>query len=314
MGHSIYRRYNMKLNKELPSYNTLIESIQGYLKECRHIEETSERPGEDYGASLKEEKGETVVSFYNYKSSAPVFLSHEVLELIKKNINSDPSIYYYYLEEECYGGWNLMSVYGKAEIVLEQFTSHTSVESSSKQLLKCFHDSLYSNFNDSVQLTDTASIIDCIKKLSQKAYSIDYLVTKRKRPAYDPCSAYRYRFLIPLFRKDDKSVILAGYDFFKSELVLYRMRKPKDSYEEGLYISYFDMEFAEFIENKKDIIANNLTNPKMVSIHNSIDYYRNNSFYAKNPDRYFHRHNGVVKLFDHNGPFIKVNNKILKAD
>jgi hypothetical protein len=306
MGHSVYNRYNMKLNKQLSSYNDLIDSINKYLKECRHIETTAEYPGEGYRATIEESKGETVVSFFNYKSCAPVYLSHDLIARIKSNINSNPAEFYYYLEGEQYSGWDVSQVYGKAEIVLDQYTTRKVIDADAKALLNSFHSSLYSSFNESIQLTDTASIINCIKMLSQKAYAIDYLATKRERPAYDPCTDYCHRFLIPLFRKKDKSVILASYDFFKLELVLYRMRKPEKSYEKDFEISYFDMNFIEFIENKKDIIIKNLTHPNMVSIHNAMEYYKNNSYYGKTDGYYTHRRKGVVKLFDDNGPFIDV--------
>lgn len=296
MGHSIYNRYNMKLNKESPTYDHLMASIQSYLKECLHIEESSDKPGESYGASLKEDKGEIIVSFFNYKSSAPVSLSNEVLNLIQKNIDTDPSKFYYYLEEEGYRNWSVSSVYGKAAIVLNQYTLKTSISESDEIIMQCFKDSLYQSFETSITITDVDSIIRGIKTLEQKAHILSYSNKNVNRR------------LIPLLRRTDGSVILAGYHLHRPELVLYVMHKSANS--KGLSVVYANMgevTLIDYLNNKKHTIAANLMNPKLVSV--QVDSRSSYNIYTRQ-DNFTHHHEGSIPLFDDNGPLIKITNKL----
>jgi len=298
MGQSIYRRYHMKLNKALPSYGRLIEAIKNYLNECHQIEEKAEFPAEQYSATVKEERGEVLVSFYSYKSSAPVSLSDNVLNLVKSHINTDPSTLYYYLEEEGYTGWSVEGVYGKAAIALSQHSVTNSISDNESELLNSFHDSLHRQIDTAVVLTDVDAIVHCIKQLEQKAHVLGY--------ANDDVN----RFLVPLLRRSDDSVILAGYHLHRPELVLYVMYKPEKSANKTpavVYANMKDVTFVDYVTNKKHTIATNLMNPKLVGI--QINTCSSYNMYTREHS-FTHHHKGSLPLFDDNGPFIKVTNKL----
>lgn len=296
MSHSQYYKYHLKLNENIPSYDKIIQSINEYLKKCIHINNTTENSGELYSANITEKQGEILVSFFSLKSPAPTSLSYEILNSIKENIKSNPSVYYYFLESEEYEGWRVNEVYGKAQAVLRPYNNAVSISETDKDLSNKFQKELYKDFEDSIELANIESIVNCIKKLEQRAFSIN-----------EQYNSDSNLFLIPLFRNNDGSVCLVGYE--KSTLSLFKMKKNTSKYD--IYLGKFlinkiDMNDKDLIDclsgEQIKLVSKNLTHPKIVA----IAAYRKYSQYYNEPDLFFHKR--TINLFDKNGPLINIKN------
>lgn len=299
MGHSTLNRYKMKLNKSEPSYDGLINTITSYLAECQKIDENSEYPGEGYNTSVKEVSGELVVSFYSYKSRAPVTLSSDIIQLIKNNINSDPAKYYYYLEEEGYDNWPICSLYGKAEIVALCSTIDSSRLSSTDDL-KNFHNALYADPVMSIELHDAASIIKLMEILEVKGREISYLNNDINR------------ILVPIWRNPENGTLfLVGRSLRTKQFTLYGMKVTKSGERKLHNIVEFEkdeLSLEKFIENHKEKIVSNLTTTNMVLV--AIKrYYSENSYTGVKFQHADFRRN--INLFNAKGPLIEVKNKIV---
>lgn len=300
MGHSIFNRYKMKLNKSLPSYDGLLTSITDYLRKCHAIDEKDR--GESYAASLQDASGELVISFYSYKSHAPVSLSSDLLNLVKNNINTDPSRYYYYLEEEGHenNDWYVRSVYGKSHIVASNCRTWNSSGLTDSDDLKKFHDSLYADAVTSVHLNDTSSIIKLIEILEFKGRALSYFDKDINR------------ILIPLWRSpSDGFLWLAGYDYKENKLTLYTMKVSLYGENKKMHhISEYhmhDVTFEDFIFARQKTIAKNLEHQKLVAV--AIKRHGSTNNYGQVDQHAHFRKN--VDLFDENGPVIEVKNKIV---
>lgn len=301
MGHSIHHRYKMKLNKSAPFYDGLINAITIYLKECQNIDKSADCPSENYSASAKEVSGELVVSFLSYKSSAPVSLSSNILQLVKENINTDPSKYYYYLEEEGYDSWYVRSFYGKADLAASRCSTLSSSGLTKPDDLKKFHDTLYGDSISSVVVTDTSSLLNLIQALEFKSRELCYLNKSVNR------------VLIPLWRNPkDGWLWLAGHAFESSGLTLYTLKLTHSGEFKNHNISEYDMStsnitFEDFIKNKQKEITKNLSHPHLVSVAICRGFHRNDYTGVKFQYAHFKEN---LKLFDEKGPFIEIKNQI----
>lgn len=302
MGHSIHHRYKMKLNKSAPFYDGLINAITIYLKECQNIDKSADCPSENYSASAKEVSGELVVSFLSYKSSAPVSLSSNILQLVKENINTDPSKYYYYLEEEGYDSWSIRSFYGKADLAASRCSTLSSSGVTKPDDLKKFHDTLYGDSISSVVVTDTSSLLNLIQALEFKSRELCYLNKSVNR------------VLIPLWRNPkDGWLWLAGQAFDEQKLTLYTMKVTNSGESKHHHISEYEMSkhsitFEDFIKKKQKEIAKNLSHPQLVSVAINRGFHRNSYTGVKFQYAHFKEN---LNLFDEKGPFIEIKNQIV---
>lgn len=297
MGHSIHKRYRMKLNKSVSSYDGLLTVIHNYLSDCYKVEESSQERGEHYSASIKESAGELVVSFCNYKSNAPVALSSDIVRLVKDNINTNTAQYYYYLEEEGQGNWPIREVYGKADIIASTCPRWFSNGASNDESLKKFHDSLYAGTVTSMQLTDTISITKLIEALEIKGREICYLDNDVNR------------ILIPLWRNpDDGAVLLYGQAYRKDTVTLYKMTFNKSSKKR--HIVELDMntqQVEDFVHSHQKEIASNLRARNMIAVAIKRESFRND---FTGVDFHYSHFRKIINLFNDDGPLIEVEDTI----